>query len=73
MEQTKKKAVLVMDGKLYRIIGLEERAEIGFIHRDYPAHNMKRYFTKVRDYLGYEILNIDPYIEDLDRRLKELE
>lgn len=73
MEKPKKKAVLYEDEKCYRIIGLEERAEIGFIHKDYPPYPMKRYFTKVRDFMGYEIINIASLIEEIEERLKELE
>lgn len=72
-EKQTKRAVIVKDGNLLRIIGLTERAEIGFIHIDYPAFAMKRYFQKIESFLGYKIINLTPFMDEAEERLKELD
>lgn len=72
MRETSKKAVIVKDGNLLRVIGLTERAEIGFIHTQYPAYAQKRYFNQIVNHFGYTILNLSPYMADIEERLKEL-
>lgn len=72
MEENKK-AVIVVDENILRIIGLTERREVGFIHIDYPAFAMKRYFKKMREFMGYDIVNLKPFMDEAEERIKELE